>query len=444
MHLPQSTIDQNCDTDILGYDLNSHTDFPISCNYLEDCNLNKIPTSLDDLNVMHWNVRGLINKQNLLSDILHRCMGNNLIHIVTLNETWLTRSNTHMIELPDYVYTGKCRTGKKGGGVGFLIHKSVYYRQKEMDLPQLKNLEYDVIEIKLQQKYLLVCSIYRPPNNKESDFLEDYYKLVRTLKKERDRELIIGIDSNLDLLKCDRHKRTQDFLDWNIEHQLFPSITKPTRIGKSSATLNDNIFLSTTLEANQDSHILINDISDHMPCLVILHDLQCAQKTDRKLQSRKLSKETYCKIKTELQEIDWTNKIGEMDVEQGFETFHDTLCKVIDKHAPLKTYTIPKKSYRKEPWMTKSILKSVSTKLKLYQKSIRKNATMQDKEKYKEYRNALQKVIRSAKIKYNHDKSVECKSNTKELWKHINTVIGKKTKREEKITLCTECPHAGS
>ena len=85
------------------------------------------------------------------------------------------------------------------------------------------------------------------------------------------RELIIGMDHNYDLLKSNEHKKTEEFLDSLINKELFPTIIWPTRITKSSAMLIDNIFVSTNLHKKFDSAILINDMSDHLPVLTLLH-----------------------------------------------------------------------------------------------------------------------------------------------------------------------------
>ena len=49
-------------------------------------------------------------------------------------------------------------------------------------------------------------------------------------------------DFNLDLLNCDLHSITNDFVHVLFSHALFPLISRPTRITSQSATLIDNIF----------------------------------------------------------------------------------------------------------------------------------------------------------------------------------------------------------
>ena len=75
--------------------------------------------------------------------------------------------------------------------------------------------------------------------------------------------------------------------------------------------------------------------------------------------------------------------------------------------------------------MTGALLISITKGKKLYKKSIRSEATIQDKKKYSDYMLVLRKVKRYARKKYYLDRCVEFKSNTRELWKTINQVIGR-------------------
>ena len=51
------------------------------------------------------------------------------------------------------------------------------------------------------------------------------------------------MDHNLDLVKYNIHPLTNDFLELNLEKQLLPTITKPTRVTRSTATLIDNVIV---------------------------------------------------------------------------------------------------------------------------------------------------------------------------------------------------------
>ena len=102
------------------------------------------------------------------------------------------------------------------------------------------------IELEIPGKCKIVLgSLYRIPNSSEKDFNQIYKKFINDW--DINKELVIGIDQNLDLLKLHEHNPTQNFLETNLDHNLLPTVTWPTRITKSTVTLIDNIYISNRL-----------------------------------------------------------------------------------------------------------------------------------------------------------------------------------------------------
>ena len=102
------------------------------------------------------------------------------------------------------------------------------------------------IELILQhEKNIIVGSVYRVPGTNEKTFITRYKNLLKRISATKKVNIIIGIDQNLDYIKLNQHKNTSDFLNTNISLELLPTITKPTRITKNSATLIDNVYIST-------------------------------------------------------------------------------------------------------------------------------------------------------------------------------------------------------
>ena len=76
------------------------------------------PDCLDDLseinlNIMHLNICGILNKQDSLSRLIMNLGGRNKVNVVSLNETWLRKETEQKVNIPGYTYVGKYRTGKK-------------------------------------------------------------------------------------------------------------------------------------------------------------------------------------------------------------------------------------------------------------------------------------------------------------------------------------------
>ena len=171
--------------------------------------------------------------------------------------------------------------------------------------------------------------------------------------------LLIGTDHNLDFFRHMVHKTTDLFIDSLQDHNLLPWITCPTRITHSSATLIDNILISNKVYGLQKSCILIHDISDHLPCLL----LQSAQKLNKSSKitrdKQDQSPKAVNSLKVDLSEVDWSVVVSPTStVDEQFDSFHKKLLEVVEKNCPTTTLTIGTKGIIKEPWLTKGIINS--------------------------------------------------------------------------------------
>ena len=287
----------------------------LDCNYLDiDSYDKKIVDS--DLVFMQLNVRGLLNKQddlnNLFAKLKHK------VHVVILSETWLTLMNKDRIKMPGYKLISRERNNKKGGGVGFLIDENLIFREVP-DLSTYNNcMEQITVEIKGNNENILVTSIYRPPNTVPRKFVSEYKALLETLNN-KSRNIVIGMDHNLDFLKHHIHGCTNDFLQLNLDHELIPCINIPTRITKSTATLIDNIMISMHLHDKSDSDVVISDISDHLPSLCKIENCNPSMSRCKYIYSRAITEQKLTKINDVLDSHDWNIVLASHDVGRKFQ-----------------------------------------------------------------------------------------------------------------------------
>ena len=246
-------------------------DNPDDCIYLDLTELDDLHTSLSNLSVLQLNVRGLINKQSDLTNILEYG-SKNKVNLALVCETWLRHDTKKLVNLHNYSIVSKERVGKKGGGVSILIHNDLKYQHRPDLEFESDCLEHVIVELKSDKKPMLLVSCFCAPNTNQLQFLKEYKTLLNTICSKK-RHVIIGMDHSLDLLKNTVHKNTQEFLELNLGHRLLPCISKSTRITHSTAMLIDNIFCTVDMHGSCKSNILIDDISDHMPCLSILNDI---------------------------------------------------------------------------------------------------------------------------------------------------------------------------
>ena len=112
--------------------------------------------------------------------------------------------------------------------------------------------------------------------------------------KKPTKNVILGMDHNLDLLKTNTHADTQKFLDINFEGDIYPCIKGPTKITKTSTALIDNIFINKESHKSFDACFLVHNISDHLPCIVNVHDFKNDNNKHLEFESSHIHKWTKC------------------------------------------------------------------------------------------------------------------------------------------------------
>ena len=337
-----------------------------TCDYLTNDSIELIENNGSDLKIVHLNIRGLKSKINDLSDLLVKLKNP---EIIMLNETWLKESDNNRIILPNNKYEGIPRNNKKGGGVGFLIQTDILYRTRNDLISDVKTLacEQCYIEIKNDTEKVIIGTMYRPPSTNISEFINTFDTQIGKINN-KGYECIIGLDHNLDLLKQSVHSKTQEFLECILDHNLLPTITKPTRISKTSATLIDNILISKKLQPNYESLIIVDDLSDHLPCLVKLKNFKPTG-TKIFILKRVINNKAVKNISEDLSKIDWNMKMKDKPASDSFHAFHSELSITLNKHAPEKLVRIKEKRV-KNPWMSKGLKNSVIKSKKLYERAL--------------------------------------------------------------------------
>ena len=324
----------------------------------------EVQISPNDLSIVQLNIRGLIGKQDKLLKFLNSS-NKEKIDIVIVSETWLTKSSEKLINIPRYDLISEVRQNKYGGGVGILINKKLKYKTR-LELCNSSFEKNCFVEIKTKTKNLLVGSLYRPPNTKQKDFTRKIVSMNKKLLKEHNKSIILGMDHNMDFLKNDKNKETQTFIETILEPSLFPVTTRPMRVTKSTATLIDNIIVSRDLYPKSHSAILIEDFSDHLPCIAILKEIKSLKGEMITLAKRDTKPELIDKVNSDLQQYDWPTEFQSKTVSKQFEIFHNRLMDSLNRHCPEWQITVSGKSIIREPWLTKSLINCLHKQKLLY------------------------------------------------------------------------------
>ena len=175
--------------------------------------------------------------------------------------------------------------------------------------------------------------IYRQHNSPDR-FQEYFNEIIERFSFTGNPIYIMG-DINLDLLKCQTSSFSHDFLLSLQSCYLIPTIEKPTRIHRTSATLIDNIFVNNPDQVYASGYV-ITDVSDHFSqfCFITSELEKNSQSLYKKHDFSRLSIDAFNR---ELSEIDWRKMLATKahDVDLLFSSFYKNINKIIKKHAPI-------------------------------------------------------------------------------------------------------------
>ena len=225
----------------------------------------------------------------------------------------------------------------------------------------------------------------------------------------------------MDFKNHSKHPPTKELIDINLDNNLIPTITKPTRITRNSATLIDNIILGKQFH-DFEANIGISDISDHLPLILKSYQPKLYKRHPLSLITRDISEQKCEVINSRLQEIDWNMELLDKSANEAYSCFQMRVQEILDKEVPVKTIKVKPNKILNEPWMSPGLLKCTKKQKRLYRKTINKNSIETDELKHKEYRNNLSQILIRTKEEYYKNKCSEFKRNTARLWKMINKI----------------------
>ena len=242
--------------------------------------------------LMHINVRSLAINCDKLKLLLSSMKLKP--YIISLNETWLKQNQMGEINnLLDYVLITNSRKQSTGGGVGFYTKQNLSYcisdKYSIMNDKIFESLFVDIFLNTGTQKKdkFTIGTIYRSPNQNtdtNAQFIDSLYPIVQTISKAKTPAVITG-DFNYNLLEY-QNQHMSNFIDVMYEHSFFPTITKPTRITASSATVLDHIW-TNVFNSKMSSNILTDCVADHLPVILCLETKNDIQKPKKKCWSNR-------------------------------------------------------------------------------------------------------------------------------------------------------------
>ena len=218
-----------------------------------------------------------------------------------------------------------------------------------------------------------------------------------------------------------------------VTNGLFPLITLPTREGKHSATLIDQIFCKVKNFTDIDSSgILKTYLSDHYPCLASLDICKKKQHKPKYVTINNKNEQaliSFCnEVETTLNEWQMNRDLF-ANPNENYNIFDKIIMDAKAKYLSPKIVRFKKYKHKISPWMNHDILRSIKDRDDLH-KSVMSTPPEDPsydslKEILQSLKSSLKKKIRCAKAKYYADVFVKNKSNIRHTWGAIKEILGK-------------------
>ena len=230
--------------------------------------------------ILQLNINGLGSKLAELMDFLHQ----NSIMVACIQETKLSpKSSLKDGDLGDYSIIRRDRPGGRGGGIAFLVHKSVHHAAATLPLPPPNDnsLEQQAITIKSGNSHITLVNLYIPPN---SSCPAGYSASVAHLMGLPDCIIVGDFNAHDDLWFSGANpdlRGSELALEFNNSHFGILNNEHHTRQSGATLTSPDISLASASLLPFLDWEVRPTLHSDHLP--IIIH----VEKTVEMLQSEK-------------------------------------------------------------------------------------------------------------------------------------------------------------
>ena len=405
--------------------------------YYEQSGFGKLLSQKSDFfNVLSLNCQSLNAKFEAIKAYIEIYNnGNQRICALCLQETWLSQdSDLSLLQIPGYTLISKGKVSSTHGGVAIYLHDDFTFNHLNLS-GNSEIWDGQFIEISLDcGRRIVIGNVYRPPRPTVENyvvFTEEISDILHRLRNYKD--VILTGDFNIDLLKFRENSHVNAFLEILVSNGYVPKITLPTRLSQRRGTLIDNVFIKISTDYSfATSGILLNQISDHLPCFVILDYLKFNKKPCQRHKIQISTSEAYVALKNELQSQKMKSRLSNVignDPNSSYANLNKIMNELMQRHFPVKYVKFNKYKHKKCKWITKGIMKSIAYRDKMYIKlkslSINSYEFPRQQIQLKTYNRILKTCIRIAKKTYYEKNFQKYKSDIKGTWSCINQMINK-------------------
>jgi len=359
------------------------------------------------LKIVHINAQSIFNdsKQAEFVDLF----SSSGIDIIVVSETWLR--DGFCVNMPNYnSYYVNRPSDRNGGGVAIFTKSSHQAKVISTSLGERNRPEYILLEVLVGSNKILVAGLYRPPKVGFLDaFQEDIYNVSVNYK-------YVFVCGDLNARFNSGSEETKIICDvlglCNLHCVPFgPTFHIPGCDSNLDIISSNCPDLLIAFGQKMASGFSAHDL------LYAVYNLLVPPVRKQRITCRNFNNIATDDLFNDLENASWEEIFNCNNINSKLEIFNGIITDVMDKHAPLKTFTAKQTS---QPWMTKFIRKLIKKRNKLRIKYLRTNSAP-DYEKFKDMRNYVKQEIRSAKAKFFYSKFDMCMSS-KSTWATIRSL----------------------
>ncbi|XP_065671679.1 uncharacterized protein LOC136089556 [Hydra vulgaris] len=394
--------------------------------YSSDISCITADINLTALSILHLNIRSLQKNFEKFKQFLFSVKIN--FQIICLTETWRRVKeieNNSNFQLNNYKVLHQIRDSEKtGGGLCIFIHNSLDFKLRKIYFAVTHDFELLLIEVVNKTcKNAVVHVIYRPPSGNKKAFNKQIKSLIIS-EKLCGKCVYFAGDLNLDLLEYNKNKDVRTFFNIMFQNGFIPTINKPTRITKNTATSIDQIIINNFKNIKIKTGIFITDISDHFPVFITAQKSLNQPSKKVKTKKRVIKDASLVTFISLLSTTNWESVLKTKNVNEAYDKFYHIFECHYNKAFPITTKFIKTKTLQ-NPWITPGIIKSSKKKQRLYEKFIKKR-TFKNETNYKSYNRLFVTIVKRSKNFYYSSQLLKYKNDIQKTWNIIKEVIGKK------------------
>ena len=250
---------------------------PINCKYYDPFEFDKAKfNSKKSFSIFHLNIQSIQKHIDTLRALIKTLETDNFqFDIIAITESKLKVNSEPAVDISieNYHYPESTPSEANKGGVLIYVNKIHNYKPRtDLHIYESKLLESSFVEIiNPKRPNDIVGAIYRHPSMTVDYFNDEHLRpLITSLSKDKNKNIHLAGDFNVDLLNFSKHTSSAEFFDIMCSNHLLPSISLPTKLNNNSKTLIDNIFTNTFNPDTISGNITINISDGHLPSFIII------------------------------------------------------------------------------------------------------------------------------------------------------------------------------